>query len=249
MVQQTNPDAVAAILDSARTTLLRFGFRFKAHNAEIVSGQEEGMLGWLALNYLTAAATSGANVRGAAAAPLWGLLEMGGASVQVSVPAEGSGLRVPAHFILDYTSPSSGQRGRMYTHSFLGLGGESAQAAIQAKLMAEDNEDGHPSAVLHNPCLPKEFTERVEAVDGDGPDTAVAGTGDYQACTDLIHRTLFTSKQSTVNECKKTASHCLWNGVASPDLSQVHKLWAFENFYYIMSGVGYMTADEGAREF
>lgn len=236
LVQQKNPDAVAAILDSARDALARSGFRFESSDAEIISGQEEGMLGWLALNYLTASspASKGANLRGGETA-MWGLLEMGGASVQVSLPAEG-GSDIPAPFILDYTSPTSGRKGNMYTHSFLGLGGEAAQGAIQEKLVAEGKAD--------NPCLPKGFTEP-----GEKEGAAVTGTGDYLACADLIHRTLFTPQKSELDACHKKSPHCLWNGIPSPDLSQAPRLWAFENFFYIMSGVGYMAADAGAVEF
>lgn len=230
LVQQKSPEAVASILDSARGVLSGSGFLFKPENAEIISGQEEGKLGWLALNYLVASST-GANLRGGDA--LWGLLEMGGASVQVSLPVKGAS-EIPASFILDYTSPTSGRRGSMYTHSFLGLGGEAAQEAIQGSLL----EDGRAD----NPCLPKGFTERLDGADDQG--TVVTGTGDYSACTDLMHRTLFTPQESEMAECKKTSPHCFWNGIASPDLSKVQRLWAFENFFYIMSGVGYMKPDE-----
>jgi len=56
-------------------------------------------------------------------------------------------------------------------------------------------------------------------------------------------------QQSKMEECQRLSPHCLWNGVASPELSRGQRLWAFENFYYIMSGVGYMNPDEGAKEF
>lgn len=232
LVQQKSPDAVAAILDSARGALAGSGFRFAADDAEIISGQEEGMLGWLALNYLVAS-SPGVHLRGGETTT-WGLLEMGGASVQVSLPAE-SGADLPASFVLDYTSPSTGRKGNMYTHSFLGLGGEAAQGAIAEKLAAEGTAE--------NPCLPKGFAGTDEG------GTAETGTGDYPACADLIHRTLFAPDEGAVDACRKTSPHCLWNGIASPELSQVESLWAFENFFYIMSGIGHMAADAGAQEF
>jgi Golgi nucleoside diphosphatase len=241
LVQQQNPDAVESIIQSVRNTLSKSGFRFVDSNAMIISGQEEGMLGWLALNYLIAAKK---NLRGGTST-MWGLIEMGGASVQVSVPKESS-TDVPSNFVLDYTSPLSGQKGKMYTHSFLGLGGESAQKAVEEKLFAEAEENEGTIDVCH-PCLPKEFTESIQAANGQA--TTISGTGDYEACKNLIDKTLFTPEDSKVEECKKTASHCLWNGIASPVLTQVQKLWAFETFFYVMSGIGEMSPDEGAKEF
>ena len=172
---------------------------------------------------------------------MWGLLEMGGASVQVSVPVEGDAAGVPASYVLDYASPSSGERGRMYTHSFLGLGGEAAQEAVHAALLAER---GEAAGALRDPCLPKDFAE------GAG-DAAVEGTGDHGACAAVIDRALFAPEGDKARECAKSADHCLWNGVPSPELSRAPRLWDFENFFYIMIGTGYMdeARDGGAKEF
>lgn len=237
LVQQDQPKAVEGILKSVQTTLGKSGFQFNPKDAQIISGQEEGMLGWMALNYLYEA-TNKSNLRKSSSGPIWSVLEMGGASVQVSVPlSKTSG--IPAKYVLPYVSPTSGKKGSMYTHSFLGAGVQSAKSAVEKALIAKQSS----SDTVNHPCLPNGFTE----TEGD---IKYAGTGNFEECQAIIKSAVFTKQQDKVAACEKTSSQCFWNGVAGPGLKpSEQKVWAFENFFYTMSGVGEMKADESSHEF
>lgn len=235
LVQQDQPAAVEGIFKSVKTTLGNSGLQFTPSNAQIISGQEEGMLGWMALNYLYDN-TNKSNLR--KSAPIWSVLEMGGASVQVSVPLPSS-MGVPSQYVLPYVSASSGKKGSMYTHSFLGAGVQSAKGAVEKALVAQQGS----SDTLNHPCLPSGFTETENSI-------KYMGTGNFEECQAIIKSAVFAKQQDKVAECEKTSSQCFWNGVAGPGLKpSEQKVWAFENFFYTMSGVGEMKADESSKEF
>jgi len=237
LVQQDQPAAVEGILKSVRTTLGNSGLQFNPSNAQIISGTEEGMLGWMALNYLYET-TSKSNLR-KSATPVWSVLEMGGASVQVSVPLA-SAKGVPSKYVLPYVSQTSGKKGSMYTHSFLGAGVQSAKGAVEKALVAQQGSAGD---TLNHPCLPNGFTETENSI-------KYTGTGNFDECQAVIKSAVFAKQADNVAACEKTSSQCFWNGVAGPGLKpSEQKVWAFENFFYTMSGVGEMQPDESSKEF
>ena len=127
LLHQDNPGAANSILASVKLTLSNSEFQFSPSDAHIIDGQEEGMLGWLALNYLIDTQSPQKNLRGKTdQKPSWSVFEMGAASVQVSFPLESSS-EIPKEYVLPYRSPTSGQKEEMYTHSFLGYGVQSAK--------------------------------------------------------------------------------------------------------------------------
>jgi hypothetical protein len=86
--------------------------QWSLREAKTISGKQEGLLGWLAVNYRVGALQSGNE-------PLVSVMDMGGASVQVAVPVE--------HF--DSIDPNDlvslnihDRRITLFVHSFLGLG-------------------------------------------------------------------------------------------------------------------------------
>jgi len=238
IVQQDQPQAVESILQSVKTTLGNSGFQFDPSDAQVISGKEEGMLGWMALNYLYDATQAKSNLR-KAGAPIWSVLEMGGASVQVSVPLSSSA-GVPSQYVLPYVSPSSGKSGSMYTHSFLGAGVQSAKAAVEKALLTKESDQVD---ILHHPCLPNGFTETKGA-------QRYSGTGNFEECQAIIKSAVFAKQEDKVAKCEKSSSQCFWNGIAGPGLKpSEQKVWAIENFFYTMSGVGKMRADESSKEF
>lgn len=86
--------------------------QWELKTAKTVTGKEEGLFGWLAVNYQLGALAD-------ASKPLSGVMDMGGASVQVSFPVQ--------H--LNQVAPDDlqdinlyGQHHTVFIHSFLGLG-------------------------------------------------------------------------------------------------------------------------------
>jgi hypothetical protein len=94
--QVAKPGAPARLRVACRKALAASGFWFERSYAQVISGQREGQLGWTAVNYaaggLQAAMRSQRRrrrqQRGAAPPRFQGLLELGGASVQVTFLSE-----------------------------------------------------------------------------------------------------------------------------------------------------------------
>lgn len=99
--------------------------------ARTISGQEEGIFAWLAINY-------GLDLLSQAEKPLVGVMDIGGGSVQIIIPATNdSNLKSDPGTSIDLY----GKHFKIFSHSFLGLG---------------QNEMGHQYSDLEF-CYPNEF--------------------------------------------------------------------------------------------
>ena len=107
--------ARSEIMDDVRATLEASSFDFRT--AEIISGQQEGVYGWISVNYLL-------GQLGGGRFPTVGALDLGGASTQITfVPidfpeSEGAVLEL------------GGTTYRVYSHSYLGFGQDQARQAV-----------------------------------------------------------------------------------------------------------------------
>lgn len=203
------------VMNHARKSLMNSGFKFAG--AKVIPGSEEGLLGWMALNYLTH--ESNPSEEGFD----WAVLEMGGASLQVTVPiAAGSAeeQKVPQELLQSYRSPlNNGEEGKVFTYSFLGLGINAAREAVNSVLESAPTD----------PCLQKGYLP-IDRSPISGVDSAVPA-GDFDQCLRLITDTLYPKSECTHE------SGCFYNGLYKPSTSNI-KLWAFENFFYQPSAVG-----------
>lgn len=156
--------AAQAILDSCRAVIREFPFLFRPDNALIISGRDEGVYGWVAANYLIDRFTSEAHQ------PTTGVIEMGGASMQVtfvpSNPVKGAEeleeVRVGDH------------RFQVYTHSYLNYGLEAVQDLVHESLTGQ--------GLKLNPCYPVGATYR-----------GLTGSGLYGKCLAELRRVVDTS--------------------------------------------------------
>ena len=122
--------------------------------ARVISGEHEGLFAWLAVNYASGAISSshsdtlGRKAVTTTSPPgpaLVGVLEMGGASTQITYQ---SILRIPDAFAVNVgiaDVPSL----QLFTHSFLSFGADEARRRV---LLPQRNPDGQ------SPCLPPGFT-------------------------------------------------------------------------------------------
>ena len=111
-------DQQAEILDSVRAYLAATGFG--TASARVVSGAEEGVYGWLTVNYLLGHLEHGGPF------PTVGALDLGGASTQITFEP----LDFPrAHGqVVDL----GGNTYHLYTQSYLGLGQDQARARVDS---------------------------------------------------------------------------------------------------------------------
>lgn len=159
-LKQQHPQEFAIL----RTAIVDFikdsGFRNPEYHT--ISGDDEGLYGWVAVNYVDG------TFRADAEGP-HGFVEMGGESAQFAVSIE------EEHYA-DYSGilrevKIAGKVYKVFVKTWLGLGGESAWKRHEERLRESD------SVMPHDPCIPKGYAYRLS-----GSDKTVLGTGDFVEC-------------------------------------------------------------------
>lgn len=158
-LKQQNYEAFS-ILKNAIISYMN-GSGFKDPKFDTITGDDEGLYGWIAAN--------SADNRFRDNMLPHGFMEMGGESAQIAVSL------TPTQYH-EYKGLLRGVRlgGRNYVvfaKTWPGLGVESAWRRHEAKL----RECG--SALAYDPCLPNQFAYRLR-----GSDKIVTGTGDFREC-------------------------------------------------------------------
>ncbi|AYU77414.1 ATP diphosphohydrolase [Leishmania donovani] len=197
------PESVQQVLlDAAQHTLN--ASPFQSRGASIISGAQEGVYGWLTVNYLlNRLDTDVATVA---------TIDMGGASTQVvfeTTPTSGEWL--PFNYAHQLRTPK--RTITMYQHSYLGLGMNEAKK----KLMMSFAEANGTSSF---PCFPRGYAKRLNDVELRNSDAT-----DFDACAGLFHEHVITK-----TTCKFDA--CGARGVPQPLFpSRRHLIYAFSYFY------------------
>ena len=161
----------ADILRVVRSTLRASEFLFQDDWALIISGEQEGINGWLATNYLLGAFDP------TTAAEAHGVVEMGGASMQITFAlADPAPVDKPRLTQLTI----AGTPYYLYTHSYLSYGLQAAQKLYQQLVIDEIEEHG-------NPCYPAgyRFTSK----------------GDFDKCIALMERVVDKSSACEFDFC------------------------------------------------
>lgn len=215
------PDEASAVLDVVRDDLERSGFLFERSWARVISGEQEGINGWMAVNYLLGvfdeahkhhetARARGLPVPPASPVPSTGVVEMGGSSMQITFAPSSP---TPEDRKQLSEVRVAGVSYWLYTHSFLQYGLQAAEKLFQRLAIQDIEDDG-------NPCYPPSFRH--------------SSKGDFDRCTTLL--------AGVVDKNAKCALHsCSFNGVYQPRI-QDEQFLAIENFYYTAKFFG--TAEE-----
>ncbi|KAF6260856.1 nucleoside phosphatase family-domain-containing protein [Scenedesmus sp. NREL 46B-D3] len=163
-----------AIMTEVRSLLSGSGFESAgADGARVLTGKEEGLWGWLAVNYATGAlqaatqapeiptssqvllgrkgnpgsSSSSSSSSHKRAAPLQGVVELGGASLQVTFAVQ---QQLPSGQAAELALPRLGP-GRLYSRSFDGLGLQAAMEQWSVRVAAAG------SSRRRDPCLPSGY--------------------------------------------------------------------------------------------
>lgn len=196
----------------------------------IITGEEEGLFGWIAINYLL-----DGFVQTDTGAATYGFMDMGGASTQIAFePTEDQ--RTKATSLTDVTLRLV--NGRDIRHSVFvttWLGYETNQAREryvsnvvfrQGESEDADDTEVHPSELL-DPCLPRGLMlEEGEQDDPSGQPYTLYGTGSFEQCLKDVLPLLNKSAP-----CPDTP--CPINGVHVPhiDFSVSHFIGVSEYWY------------------
>ena len=163
MVGETIKDQILA---SVCTELQSSGFLFRCEWATLLDGTDEGLYGWVTVNYLLD------TLYPPAAKPSAGIIDLGGGSVQVvfQPPANVPGLKQ-----MDF----SGRMHQAYIKSHLGFGLDEARRKTLELAVSKSNRSEKPA---RHPCLPKGAS--VAHTSG----TTLSGDGDWARCLKLTNK-------------------------------------------------------------
>uniref|UniRef100_A0A0D9X874 Apyrase n=1 Tax=Leersia perrieri TaxID=77586 RepID=A0A0D9X874_9ORYZ len=219
-----------AVLESCRVLLRGSGFQFQDDWATVISGMlhngraEEGMYAWIAANY--ALGTLGDDSKDTT-----GIIELGGASVQVTFVTDKP---LPPEF--SHTLKFGDVTYNLYSHSFLHLGQNVAYESLHEML----SSPGLKSMATHllsqakyrDPCTPRGFSPMEGAV--KLPASVLESkveyrpyahaVGNFSECRSAARTLLQKGREECIyHECRMGAAFV-------PDLDG--KFLATENFYH-----------------
>lgn len=217
-----------------------------SQNVRVITGEEEGLFGWIAVNYLMDGFdkhehhSTGSEPH----ASTYGFLDMGGASTQIAFePSEGERLKHADNLLEVRMVLLSGKEVRhpVFVTTWLGFGTNQARdryvdQQIKAQLRVSDSAHQHtdldaptivpnaerPVILVDDPCLPKSLLLSEPRHSG----YTLRGTGDFAAC---VRKTAPLLNK----EVQCLDFPCLFNGVHVPaiDFSVNHFIGISEYWY------------------
>ncbi|NWZ97423.1 ENTP8 diphosphohydrolase, partial [Nesospiza acunhae] len=231
LLREQNSSATKQVLAEVAKTMQEYPVAFKG--ARILTGEEEGAYGWITINYLLDSFTKYSPKAHTwlhpEAANIFGALDLGGASTQITFMPKGS--------VLSQNEASEltlyGYSYKIYTHSYLCYGQDEMLKRLAKELIVS-----FPSTRVQHPCYPEGYKETVSlsslraspCTDGSDPrlalgDSAVTleGRGNASACLAALRSLL------SFSACGRS-QHCALDGVPQAPLQG--QFIAFAGFYY-----------------
>jgi len=141
-----------ALLGQVRDIFSKYDFRFSDGDVSILDGLEEGIFGWITVNFLM-------SKFGGSRDNTVATMDLGGGSTQVTFDMKhrglvGASLEVPPDFAKEVSV--LGQSVSLYSHSYLGAGLMAARLAILRQGAKEQkiSTDAQSLREFSSPCLP-----------------------------------------------------------------------------------------------
>ncbi|XP_078083749.1 ectonucleoside triphosphate diphosphohydrolase 2-like [Mustelus asterias] len=233
LLSQTDPKATKGVLDSI-ATMLR-SYRFDYQGARILTGNEEGVFGWVTANYLQENFVKYGLV-GRWINPVKntvGAMDLGGASTQISFVPTSKETEDPEK---EVSLRLYGQDYKVYTHSYLCYGRDQVMKKVFAKIISNK---GYLSDIT-NPCMPQGYsTNYTQEFIFDSWCTANESAQDYSPKQTVTFRgsSDFDNCYKIVNSIFSFApcnySNCAFNNVYQPEVTG--DFLAFAAFYYTVN--------------
>lgn len=226
----------------------------------VISGEEEGLFGWIAINYLMdgfgslPADLPADDVASMSGRTTYGFLDMGGASTQIAFEPSAEALSVPNNTHPEASTPlqkdlfdinfrlldASVVKHQVFVTTFLGFGTNAARSRYLEALTSAH----HSSSPVLDPCLPKNL--RI----GNEHGGDVVGTGSFSECLALQQPLLDRDA-----EC--TRPPCLFHGVHVPTIDftsnqfiGVSEYWYSAHDVFDLGGAyDYSTYQKAAQDF
>ncbi|KZS89976.1 hypothetical protein SISNIDRAFT_488833 [Sistotremastrum niveocremeum HHB9708] len=240
------PDRQTAIL-RASCEFLRFHSNFQLDNpndhgpcgshVRIISGEEEGLFGWIAINYLM----DGFQARGDDDRTTYGFLDMGGASTQIAFEPQKEIREAPdenLHEVRLRLLDGSEMTHDVFVTTWLGYGTNQARERYVGQVISGYESSRTDTVVevdqerVPDPCLPRNLIRKETPV-YTGESTShsrkahvLVGTGSFENC---LHQTNpLLNKTVTCDD-----PPCLFNGVHVPAIDfSVSRFIGVSEYWY-----------------
>ncbi|TRM59203.1 nucleoside phosphatase family-domain-containing protein [Schizophyllum amplum] len=205
-------------------------------SVRIITGEEEGLFGWIAVNYLMDGFIGSSDIR-----TTYGFLDMGGASTQIAFePGEDHASEDDTSLVEVRLRLLTGEeiRHKVFVTTWLGYGTNQARERYVGQTIRDyerTREGGEPDPsedIIPDPCLPKDLIVSEHPVhSGDVPSHAqkthkLRGTGSFEQC-------MRQSSTLLNKDAPCSTSPCPMNGVHVPpiDFSVSHFIGVSEYWY------------------
>lgn len=216
-------------------------------SVRIITGEEEGLFGWIAVNYLMDGFTGSSQDR-----TTYGFLDMGGASTQIAFEPSAENQAMTENLIDVRLRLLGGEEihHKVFVTTWLGYGTNQARERYVGKMITEydttrsrqphdidddydDDDYDDKQHLIPDPCLPKDLMLEESPVHAISPSTShmkkshrMIGTGSFEQCMKKS-----ASLLNTHTPCPDTP--CLMNGVHVPpiDFSVSHFIGVSEYWY------------------
>ncbi|KAK4047591.1 Golgi apyrase [Microbotryomycetes sp. JL221] len=224
-------------------------------NIRIISGEEEGLYGWIAVNYLMDGFDKHEQISGTKGSSTYGFLDMGGASTQIAFePSAEQQIKHADNLTLVKLKLLSGRTVQhpVFVTTWLGFGTNQARdryidktisdfvsQAAPTALPGDDIGSERPVTTIDDPCLPRHLL----LSSGDKhPGYMLNGTGDFIQCVKKTGPLL--NKQV---ECLDEP--CLFNGVHVPPIDfSVNHFIGISEYWYSTQDV-WTSSQSGVYDF
>ena len=191
-------------------------------DATTISGNLEGLFGFLAVNFILSQHADGASSAAV------GALDLGGASTQISfAPTDHASIMADAY----HATLGEEQSTQVYSHSFMNAGQDQARQRLAEELIRRQQPGfGPPGALVPNPCSSPGYLEN-RTVRSDLYIHQLIGTGDYDACRELMPALLHPEYECLQPPCSVA-------GVYQPALpTQPRAFVGYSAFFYTVNGI------------
>ncbi|NWH47367.1 ENTP8 diphosphohydrolase, partial [Fregata magnificens] len=224
LLREQNSSAADQVLAEVAKTMQEYPVAFKG--ARILTGEEEGAYGWITINYLLESFTKYSRKAHTwvhpEAANIFGALDLGGASTQISFMPKGSAMNwnEASKFTL------YGYNYSIYTHSYLCYGQNEMLKRLAKELIAVRGELGGERCAgsLKLVCLRGRGSETKQSENYLGiGNVTLEGRGNASACLAAV------KKLFNFSACGQRQD-CTFDGVYQPPVSG--QFIAFSAFYY-----------------
>ncbi|EDL09171.1 ectonucleoside triphosphate diphosphohydrolase 3 [Mus musculus] len=237
LLRLQNETAAREVLESIQSYFKSQPFDFRG--AQIISGQEEGVYGWITANYIMG------NFLEKNLWHMWvhphgvdttGALDLGGASTQISFVA---GEKMEPNASDTVQVSLYGYTYTLYTHSFQCYGQNEAEKKFLAMLLQSPSTEAN----ISNPCYPQGYStaftlghvfgslctekQRPESYNSSKSVTFM-GTGDPRLCREKV------ASVFDFNACQEQDA-CSFDGIYQPKVQG--PFVAFAGFYYTASAL------------